>query len=75
MLDEQGIPTYRTPERAVQAFMHLVSYKQNRDLLYETPRDIPVRLKMERDDAREICRRATRQDHDRSILSEAGVGA
>lgn len=41
-LVEAGIPVYRTPEPAVQAFMHLWSSARNRQTLYETPRDISV---------------------------------
>ena len=32
-----GIPTYRTPEGAVRAFMHLVSYRRNQKHLTQTP--------------------------------------
>lgn len=32
-----GIPTYMSPEKAVQAFMHLVNYQRNQLLLQETP--------------------------------------
>ncbi|GLT18723.1 protein lysine acetyltransferase [Vibrio zhanjiangensis] len=32
-----GIPTYRTPESAVIAFMHLVEYRRNQKQLMETP--------------------------------------
>lgn len=38
VLASARIPTYDTPERAVRAFMHLVRYRQNQDLLMETPR-------------------------------------
>lgn len=31
------LPDYETPERAVRAFMYLVRYRQNQDLLLETP--------------------------------------
>ena len=31
------IPTYRTPEGAVGAFMHLVSYRRNQKHLTQTP--------------------------------------
>ncbi|MGO2090194.1 MAG: bifunctional acetate--CoA ligase family protein/GNAT family N-acetyltransferase [Oceanisphaera sp.] len=34
---DAGIPTYRTPESAASAFMHLVEYKRNQKLLMETP--------------------------------------
>lgn len=39
-LNHAGIATYSTPERAVRAFMHLVSHARNRELLYETPREV-----------------------------------
>ncbi|BEU02367.1 protein lysine acetyltransferase [Agarivorans sp. OAG1] len=32
-----GIPTYRTPEGAVGAFMHMVEFRRNQKLLSETP--------------------------------------
>lgn len=32
-----GVPTYLSPEKAVQAFMHLVNYQRNQQLLQETP--------------------------------------
>ncbi len=31
------VPDYETPERAVRAFMYLVRYRQNQDLLLQTP--------------------------------------
>ncbi len=34
---KSGIPTYRTPESAVVAFMHLVEYRRNQKQLMETP--------------------------------------
>ncbi|PSJ44525.1 protein acetyltransferase [Zobellella endophytica] len=34
---EAGIPTYRTPESAASAFMHLVEYRRNQKQLMETP--------------------------------------
>lgn len=33
----QGIPTYQTPDESVRAFMQLVTYRRNQDLLMETP--------------------------------------
>jgi acetyltransferase len=34
---QAGIPTYRTPESAVIAFMHMIEYKRNQKQLMETP--------------------------------------
>ncbi|MCC7273459.1 MAG: GNAT family N-acetyltransferase, partial [Alphaproteobacteria bacterium] len=35
-----GIPTYETPDQAVRAFMHLVQYRRNQELLRQVPRRI-----------------------------------
>lgn len=43
-LNDVGIPTYTSPEHAIRAFMHLVAYGRNLEVLYETPRDIPINL-------------------------------
>ncbi|MEX0613887.1 MAG: bifunctional acetate--CoA ligase family protein/GNAT family N-acetyltransferase [Pirellulales bacterium] len=39
-LNQAGIATYESPDRAVRAFMYLVSYRRNREVLYETPRRV-----------------------------------
>ncbi len=36
-----GLPTYDTPERAVEGFMHTVRYRRVQDLLMETPPSVP----------------------------------
>jgi len=48
VLNEAGIPTYTTPEKAVRAFMHLVSYARNLQILHETPKDIPLEFTLDR---------------------------
>jgi acetyltransferase len=42
ILNQAGVPTYKAPEMAVRAFMHMVSYARNLEILHVTPRDIPV---------------------------------
>ena len=37
----QQVPTYATPEQAVRAFMHMVSYRRNQETLMETPPSVP----------------------------------
>jgi acetyltransferase len=39
---EAGIPTYDTPEDAVDAFMRMVGYRRNQDQLMETPPSLAV---------------------------------
>jgi len=48
LLSKAGVPTYNTPEQAIRAFMHLVSYARNLEILHETPRDMPVEFKLDR---------------------------
>ena len=48
LLNTAGIPTYNTPEKAVRAFMHLVSYARNLQILHETPKDIPLEFTLDR---------------------------
>jgi acetyltransferase len=55
VLSHAGVPTYSSPERAVNAFMCLVSYGRNIELLYETPREVPVAFALDHDRLRERC--------------------
>ena len=55
-LTKFGIPTYENPAKAVRAFLHLVSYGSNREILYEMPRELPVRFSLDRQAIRIISR-------------------
>ena len=68
ILDQAGIPTYDTPEKAVRAFMHLVSYAKNLEILHETPREIPLAFKLDRQRVREQFDAILGEEND--ILSE-----
>ena len=48
ILVEAGVPSYRTPEQAIRAFMTLVAYSRNLETLYETPKDVPVEFTVDR---------------------------
>jgi acetyltransferase len=37
IFSDRGIPVYETPDKAVRAFLHLVHYRRNQELLMETP--------------------------------------
>jgi acetyltransferase len=56
ILNSAGIPVYGTPEQAVRAFMYLVSYARNKEILYDTPRDVPVSFAPDRACFREFMR-------------------
>ncbi len=49
---DAGIAVYTTPEQAIRAFMTLSNYSKNLDLLYETPKEIPVSFNYDRDELR-----------------------
>jgi acetyltransferase len=68
-LHAAGVPTYATAERAVRAFMSLVEFARNREVLIETPREVPVPFSL---DAQELRRRfmALKADSASSTLSE-----
>ena len=61
-----GIPTYLSPEKAVQAFMHLVNYQRNQQLLQEIPPSLPFETTSEaRKEVREMLEQvvATGRNH------------
>jgi acetyltransferase len=51
-LNEAGIPTFETPEAAVDTFMEMYSYTRNLELLQETPPRLPPDLKVNSKQAR-----------------------
>ncbi len=55
VLEEGKVPWYPFPERAVVTFMHMVRYRENLEMLHETPSDLPVEFAdIRRDEARAI---------------------
>ena len=41
VLGQAGIPTFDSPEAAIRAFLHMVQYRRNQELLYERPEALP----------------------------------
>lgn len=41
ILSEAGIASFDSPEAAIKAFLHLVQYRRNQELLYEQPAALP----------------------------------
>jgi acetyltransferase len=67
-LHEAGIPTYDTPEDAIAAFLHLVGFRRNQDLLMETPPSLPVGFEPDVEGARRTVEKALAEG--RSLLDE-----
>jgi acetyltransferase len=58
LLAKNKIPWYPFPERAVEVFMKMVDYRENLELLYETPPDSPIEFDFNRAGAGRIIRAA-----------------
>lgn len=79
LFSEAGIPTYRTPEGAITAFMHMVEYRRNQRQLMETPA-LPAALIANPTQAHDLIQQAMKEGiyhldtHEvRSILSHYGL--
>lgn len=57
LFSEAGLPTYRTPEGTITAFMHMVEYRRNQKQLRETPA-LPGNLTANTGHARALLQRA-----------------
>ncbi|WP_286809511.1 MULTISPECIES: bifunctional acetate--CoA ligase family protein/GNAT family N-acetyltransferase [unclassified Leclercia] len=57
LFSEAGLPTYRTPEGTITAFMHMVEYRRNQKQLRETPA-LPGNLTANTSGARNLLQRA-----------------
>jgi acetyltransferase len=62
VLNSAGIPTYKTPERAVSAFMYMYSYARNLEMLQQIPPKLPVSMEFDRSSAKEIIDGALRNE-------------
>ncbi len=45
LLNRNNVPSYASPEEAVQSYMYLYQYARSLDLLYETPEEISIDIK------------------------------
>ena len=68
ILDLAGIPTFDSPESAVQSFLHMVQYRCNQELLYETPEAPTGETVIDATSVRAILDDARREE--RTLLTE-----
>ncbi len=80
VLNTAGIPTFETPEEAVDTFMEMYSYTRNLELLQETPPRLPADLKVNTNQVRtfidECLKRQTlllTEVEAKAILSAYGI--
>jgi len=55
---EAGLPTYDTPEKAVNGFLQIAQYRRNQELLMEVPAGVPTTGAAERAAARALVQAA-----------------
>lgn len=53
VFNNAGLSSFSTPEQAIKAFMTLSDYSKNLNMLYETPKEIPVSFQYDRDELRQ----------------------
>jgi acetyltransferase len=68
MFSEAGIPTYDTPEDAVDGFMQIVQYRRNQNLLMEVPSSLGTEFIPDRATAKAVVSAALAEG--RQMLSE-----
>lgn len=76
----QGVPTFFTPDSAVRAFLNLVEFRRNQDLLMETPPSMPedfnpdaLRARMIVNDALEAKRQILDPAEAHAVLRAYGI--
>jgi acetyltransferase len=62
LFGEAAIPSYDTPTQAIDAFMHLVRFRRNQDILMETPPSMPHEFTPSSTSARRTVRSALADD-------------
>ena len=55
---DAGVPTYETPEQAIRAFLYMVQFQKNQEMLIQTPDSLPTDFFPDTTGARETCARA-----------------
>ena len=76
----EGVPHYGTATEAIRAFMQMVRYRRNQDMLMETPPRTPVEISVDAEAARDVILRALSQGREwltevesKSILKAYGI--
>ncbi|BBD09353.1 GNAT family N-acetyltransferase [Desulfovibrio ferrophilus] len=71
ILSEAGISTYWTPDKAVRAFLNLVNYRRNQEMLMETPASLPSEFMPDTATARMVVESALENGHELLSVPEA----
>lgn len=66
--ENEGVPSYETPDTAIHAFLQMAEYDSNQKALMQTPKSVLEDFTPDRDAARQVLLNAL--DEGREILSE-----
>ncbi|MFO0929516.1 MAG: bifunctional acetate--CoA ligase family protein/GNAT family N-acetyltransferase [Gemmataceae bacterium] len=69
LLSQGGISTFASPEAAIHAFLHMVQYRRNQELLYERPQAMPENWHPNLERVRRVIAQARAER--RTLLNEA----
>ena len=70
ILHINGVPSFKTAEEAIVAFMNMYTYTRNLELLYQTPEEIEINLEIPLQ-IKGVIRRASNEGRDILNLSES----
>ncbi len=80
VFNRSGISNYPTPEQAIRAFMTLSHYAKNLEMLFETPKEVPVSFQYDRNELRhkyleEIFPKAKilNEDDSKMLVNDYGI--
>ncbi len=80
VFNRAGIANYGTPEQAIRAFMTLSRYAKNLEMLFETPKEVPVSFQYDRNELRkkylkEIFPKAKilNEDDSKMLVNDYGI--
>jgi len=68
---DAGVPTYETPEQAIRAFLYMVQFQKNQELLIQTPDSLPSDFFPDTEAARGICAQALTEGRRKLTSAEA----
>ncbi len=68
ILSQAGIPVFESPEAAISAFLHMVDYRRNQELLYQRPEALPETETINKQEVRDLITNV--QKAGRTLLTE-----
>jgi acetyltransferase len=71
IFSKSNVATFETPDKAIRAFIHMVTYRRNQEMLMETPDSLPTDFFPDTTRAREIINKALAEGREGLSENEA----